>query len=234
EPSRLQGAYLSSEETERLMSWYQTRREAEQARREAGGLAVFASEDETDILETVRAREAAEAGRAKGEDEDSADGERDRLFREAAEVCIQHQGGSTSLLQRRLKIGYGRAARIIDQLHLAGILGPPAGSKPRDVLVGLEDLARIAGERAASRGRECGPVASITCDRPASIFHDTFRLRPVSAVRIAFLSLADARDLRSWSGTLAFSKAALARHVGEVVDLSPAPIPTLPLKALDA
>ncbi|MFN5154619.1 MAG: DNA translocase FtsK, partial [Gemmatimonadota bacterium] len=62
-------------------------------------------------------------------------------------VCIQHQGGSTSLLQRRLKIGYGRAARLIDQLQLAGVLGPPDGSKPRDVLIGLEDLDRVAGDR---------------------------------------------------------------------------------------
>lgn len=53
-------------------------------------------------------------------------------------------------------------------------------------------------------------------------------------MRIAIVSLADARDVRSWSGTLAFSKAALERHVGEVVDLTPAPIPELPLKALDA
>ena len=53
----------------------------------------------------------------------------------------------TSLLQRRLKVGYGRAARIIDQLQFAGILGPPDGSKPRDVLVGLEDLDRICGPR---------------------------------------------------------------------------------------
>jgi S-DNA-T family DNA segregation ATPase FtsK/SpoIIIE len=46
-----------------------------------------------------------------------------------------------------LKVGYGRAARIIDQLHMAGILGPPDGSKPRDVLAGLDDLERIAGPR---------------------------------------------------------------------------------------
>lgn len=146
EPSRLQGAYLSSEETEQLMNWYQARREAEQARREAGGLAVFASEDEVDILETVRAREAQEAGR-KGEEDDPADGDRDKLFREAAEVVIQHQGGSTSLLQRRLRIGYGRAARIIDQLHLAGVLGPPDASKAREVLMGLEDLDRLSGPK---------------------------------------------------------------------------------------
>lgn len=97
---------------------------------------------EEDILEFVRQREIAEQGGA--EDEDGEDADRDKLFREAAETVIQHQQGSTSLLQRRLKVGYGRAARIIDQLHAAGVLGPPDGSKPRDVLVGLEDLERIA------------------------------------------------------------------------------------------
>ena len=54
--------------------------------------------------------------------------------------CMQNQGGSTSLLQRRMSIGYGRAARIIDQLHAAGMLGPPDGSKPREVLIGFDQL----------------------------------------------------------------------------------------------
>jgi S-DNA-T family DNA segregation ATPase FtsK/SpoIIIE len=150
EPSRLQGAFLSNEDTERLMAWYTERKEARKAAMEADGL--IATEElaaEEDILARVKALEALEAG---GGDDASSDeiGDRDKLFREAAETCIQHQGGSTSLLQRRLKIGYGRAARIIDQLHLAGILGPPDGSKPRDVLVGLEDLDRIAGDRTAA------------------------------------------------------------------------------------
>jgi S-DNA-T family DNA segregation ATPase FtsK/SpoIIIE len=149
EPSRLQGAYLSSEETERLMGWYRDRAEGTSA---AGrGLAegvdarlAAAAAPEEDILEVVKRREALEAGQGAGEDEPEA-GDRDKLFFEAAEVCIQHQGGSTSLLQRRLKIGYGRAARIIDQLHLAGVLGPPDGSKPRDVMVGIEELHRLGG-----------------------------------------------------------------------------------------
>jgi S-DNA-T family DNA segregation ATPase FtsK/SpoIIIE len=146
EPARLQGAFLSNEDTERLMSWYGERRSARQAAMEAQGLmAVPETPSEEDILEKVRAQEALEAG--GGRDGDAEEGDRDKLFREAAECCIQNQGGSTSLLQRRLKVGYGRAARIIDQLHLAGILGPPDGSKPRDVLCGLEDLDRIAGER---------------------------------------------------------------------------------------
>ena len=141
EPVRLQGAYLSSEDTERLMLWYDAQRLQVEAKRATLGDAVTPMAAEPDILEQIRARDAADAG---GGDDDSGDPvDRDKLFRDAAELCIQHQGGSTSLLQRRLKVGYGRAARIIDQLHDAGILGPPDGSKPRDVLKGFQDLDEI-------------------------------------------------------------------------------------------
>ena len=145
EPSRVQGAFLSSEDTEHLMRWYQERREAKRAVLVAQGVVTDAAIDEPDILDAVRQREALDAGKDDNEQPEIAD--RDKLFREAAEVVIQHQQGSTSLLQRRLKVGYGRAARIIDQLHFAGVLGPPDGSKPRDVLVGLEDIDRICGPR---------------------------------------------------------------------------------------
>jgi DNA segregation ATPase FtsK/SpoIIIE, S-DNA-T family len=59
--------------------------------------------------------------------------QRDELFAEAARLIVQHQQGSTSLLQRRLKLGYNRAGRIIDQLESAGIVGPFEGSKAREV-----------------------------------------------------------------------------------------------------
>jgi DNA segregation ATPase FtsK/SpoIIIE, S-DNA-T family len=130
EPMRLQGAYIGTEESEKVMEWYVARREARRAALQV------AEAHEADILEVVRAQE----GDAEGGPGDTTEGERDALFREAAEACIQNQGGSTSLLQRRLRIGYGRAARIIDQLHYAGILGPPDGSKPREVLVGFDQL----------------------------------------------------------------------------------------------
>jgi S-DNA-T family DNA segregation ATPase FtsK/SpoIIIE len=130
EPVRIQGAYIATDETERLMEWYSARR------------AQLETRVEVDILEQMaKLQEAAE--RPDDDGEGTAPGERDTLFRQAAEVCIQNQLGSTSLLQRRLSIGYGRAARIIDQLELAGILGPANGSKPRDVLVGLEELEEI-------------------------------------------------------------------------------------------
>jgi S-DNA-T family DNA segregation ATPase FtsK/SpoIIIE len=133
EPMRLQGAFIGTEESERVMEWYAERREARRA-------AALAEAQEADILEMVRVQEGE--GEGGGE---PLEGERDALFREAAEACIQNQGGSTSLLQRRLRIGYGRAARIIDQLHYAGILGPPDGSKPREVLVGFDQLDEYCG-----------------------------------------------------------------------------------------
>ncbi|MGB2014494.1 MAG: DNA translocase FtsK, partial [Flavobacteriales bacterium] len=60
---------------------------------------------------------------------------RDDMFEDAARVIVMHQQGSTSLLQRKLKVGYNRAGRIIDQLEDAGIIGPFEGSKARKVLV---------------------------------------------------------------------------------------------------
>ena len=70
--------------------------------------------------------------------------ERDVLFKEAAEVIVIAQQGSASLLQRKMKLGYNRAGRIIDQLEAAGIVGPFEGSKARVVLVkDLIDLKEL-------------------------------------------------------------------------------------------
>ena len=70
-----------------------------------------------------------------GESGHISDDERDDMFEDAARVIVMHQQGSTSLLQRKLKVGYNRAGRIIDQLEEAGIIGPFEGSKARKVLV---------------------------------------------------------------------------------------------------
>ncbi len=67
--------------------------------------------------------------------EASGDGDRDELFDEAARLIVRHQQGSVSLLQRRLKVGYSRAARLVDELEEAGVVGPFDGSKAREVLV---------------------------------------------------------------------------------------------------
>ena len=75
-----------------------------------------------------------------GDEGDSSKGDvdlsdRDALFEEAAKLIVAHQQGSTSLIQRKLKLGYNRAGRLIDQLEAAGIVGPFEGSKAREVLV---------------------------------------------------------------------------------------------------
>lgn len=72
---------------------------------------------------------------AQGGTDDFDPSERDALFGEAAKIIVQHQQGSTSLIQRRLKLGYNRAGRIIDQLESAGVIGPFEGSKARQVLI---------------------------------------------------------------------------------------------------
>ena len=128
EPMRLQGAYISTEESEHLMERYRQWRLEQEQRGGTGAV-------ETNILDEVPEGEGD-----SGEGAAADAGERDPQFKEAAIACVQNQGGSTSLLQRKLGIGYGRAARIMDQLEEAGILGPANGSKPRDVRVGIEQI----------------------------------------------------------------------------------------------
>ena len=126
EPMRLQGAYISTEESEKIMERYRQWK----VERDLRGLQ---ESSETNILDEVPDGEGGGEGGADA-------GERDPQFKEAAIACVQNQGGSTSLLQRKLGIGYGRAARIMDQLEEAGILGPANGSKPRDVRIGIDQI----------------------------------------------------------------------------------------------
>ncbi len=136
DPHRIQGAFLSTAETEGLVDWYRQRLREPDVQ--------LAPADESDILEEVRELEIEESQVDVG---DQVLTDWDPYFRKAAEIVINAESGSTSLLQRRLKIGYGRAARIIDQLHSAGVLGPPDGSKPREVLVSHGQLdALMRGE----------------------------------------------------------------------------------------
>ena len=129
EPMRLQGAYIGTEESERLMTRYREWVVEQTARGVAESI-------ETNILDEVPDTDGGEGGGDEGLDPS----ERDPLFKDAAVACVQNQGGSTSLLQRKLGIGYGRAARLMDQLEEAGILGPQNGSKPRDVRIGIDQV----------------------------------------------------------------------------------------------
>jgi S-DNA-T family DNA segregation ATPase FtsK/SpoIIIE len=122
EPIRIQGAFLSGDETARVVDYL----------REAGRR-LHAEEvaPPVDIIAEVSELEIA------------ALDERDELFLAAARIVVDHDQGSTSLLQRRLRVGYSRAARILDQLERANIVGPPDGTKPRDVLISSTDLETL-------------------------------------------------------------------------------------------
>ena len=73
-------------------------------------------------------------------------GDEDKLFEQAVGWVIRAKQASTSMLQRRLKVGYSRTARILDLMEEKGIIGPPEGSKPRQVLVEPEEAGVSAGE----------------------------------------------------------------------------------------
>ena len=138
-PTRVQGAFISDAETERLVQFWRTQGEPAYV----------------DALLQATAGEAAEE--APG---------RDALLADAARLVVRAGYASVSLLQRKMRIGYVRAARLVDQMEERGIVGPSQGSSPRELLVGLDDLERLlraapaadaggdgAAPDAASRGR---------------------------------------------------------------------------------
>ncbi|MFQ5602256.1 MAG: DNA translocase FtsK [bacterium] len=124
EPIRLHGAFISTEEIEKIISHIRS-----QPKYPKHKLPVD--------------KEESGGGLENGEFGFS----RDALFNEAAKLIVRHQQGSISLLQRRLKVGYARAARLVDELEAAGIVGPFDGSKAREVLIEdesqLEDLGLL-------------------------------------------------------------------------------------------
>ena len=119
-PERIQNAYITTEEITRIVNFI-----AQQPRYEKSFL---------QIPEEESSRKGFSDGHSGGEDE---------FFKEAMKIVIMHQQGSISLLQRRLKIGYSRAARIMDELEEAGIVGPYDGSKARQVLYDESYLDKI-------------------------------------------------------------------------------------------
>jgi S-DNA-T family DNA segregation ATPase FtsK/SpoIIIE len=120
EPIRIHAAYMSHEEVKRII---------EHIRQQPPQDPKFKLPIESDEA-------ASNFGKRFRED-------KDELFDEALKLVVRHQQGSVSLLQRRLKVGYARAARLIDQLEDAGYVGPFDGSKAREVLIDEEELMNM-------------------------------------------------------------------------------------------
>ncbi|HSX18629.1 MAG TPA: DNA translocase FtsK [Candidatus Saccharimonadales bacterium] len=114
-PQRIQGVYVSDNEIRNLIDFLKN------------------SGFSPEYTEEVTQMPIGKAGGHPGGGGDN--GDKDDLFDEAVRTVCQYDRASASLLQRRLRVGYARAARLIDELETAGIIGPGEGSKPRDVLV---------------------------------------------------------------------------------------------------
>jgi len=119
-PKRVQGAFVTEDEINTVMAHLRAQAEPEY---------------HEEILHLKLA--------ATGGGTDSGMAEDDPLLWEAADIVVTSGMGSTSLLQRRLKVGYARAGRIMDMLEMKGIVGAPDGSRPREVLSDIEDLESI-------------------------------------------------------------------------------------------
>ncbi len=115
-PERIQGAWVSEEEIEQVVEWV---RAQQQARYE---------------------QKMFEAAQQKQQSSDEFEGEDPDIVKEAMELIVRSQLGSTSMLQRKLRIGFARAGRVMDILERRGVVGPSEGSKAREVLMTVEEL----------------------------------------------------------------------------------------------
>jgi len=115
-PTRVQGAYVSDAEIGRIVDFWKD-----------------------------QGRPSFDPALLQAQPAEGGEGGDDELLGQAARIVVQAGYGSVSLLQRKLKIGYVRAARLVDQLEAKGIVGPPQGSNPREVLVTLEELDHLLG-----------------------------------------------------------------------------------------
>ena len=125
-PKRIQGAYVSDQEINDIINYI----------KEKSG--------EADYLEGVTDRQKVSG--VAGVGLDGVHGDEDELMSEAQELIIKAGKASTSLLQRRLSIGYGRAAKILDMLEEAGIVGPSNGSKPREILISKQEFENLQNQ----------------------------------------------------------------------------------------
>ncbi|HMS22387.1 MAG TPA: DNA translocase FtsK [Candidatus Levybacteria bacterium] len=131
-PTRIQGAFLSEQDVKRLTNFIKSR-----------GVPV---EYTTEVVEQ-QVHIKGRAGISGSQNTESAGDGKDDLFEQAVRIVCQYDRASSSLLQRKLQVGFNRAARILEQLEEAGVVGPGDGSKPREVLVTDPDtfLANASG-----------------------------------------------------------------------------------------
>ena len=124
-PTRIQGAFVSDDEVEKIVSFVKSNGEAKYSE---------------DILESIENSNKTDKELAE---EDSVDDDTDPLLMEAIDVVVETGQASTSFIQRRFKVGYARAGRIIDQMEERGVISGYQGSKPRQVLMTPERLAEL-------------------------------------------------------------------------------------------
>ena len=125
-PTRIQGAFVSDEERERVIEFIKESNPAAKP------------ENNQEIGEYMsRAEQSKDSSKDKGREEEggSAAGDYDEMLPQAVEAILETGQCSVSMLQRRVKLGYSRAARIVDQMEELGIVGPYEGAKPRSVLI---------------------------------------------------------------------------------------------------
>ena len=122
-PTRVQGCFITPEEIERVVGFVKTTGEAEYSR-----------EVMDKIEQAVKEKEKGGGGKTSAEPAEAQE-DGDELLPAAVEVVLETGQASVSMLQRRLKLGYSRAARLVDQLEERGIVGPFEGSKPRQLLI---------------------------------------------------------------------------------------------------
>ena len=121
-PQRIQGCFISNDEIEGVIEYIKSNATAEYSQ---------------EILEHIEKQ--ADAQSAGGAGGGAEGGDEDEMLMEAIDVVMDCGQASVSMLQRRLKLGYSRAARIVDQMEERGIVGPFEGSKPRQIMISKDD-----------------------------------------------------------------------------------------------
>ena len=160
-PVRIQGAFVSDEERERVISFVKE------------GAQVVYSEDILAQIEKA-AEDKTPATESEKQDTTDAGSDYDEMLPQAVDVIFETKQASVSMLQRRLKLGYARAARIVDQMEEIGVVGPFEGSKPRQVLITKQQWQEMQSSQGYSHSGKASDQVSFSeyIDAPADDWKD--------------------------------------------------------------